>query len=451
MKLRLLFTLAWPIIVSRLTQTVISLSDIVFVADLGASAVAATSTGSMNVMTLTILPMGITFVVSSFASQLHGQGDAAGARRYGWYGLGLALLTQILSLATIPWVGSLLTRLPLESQVQHLMTDYVVYRLLSSGAAVGLEALGNYFGGLSRTRPAMVANLFAMALNLLLNWVLIFGRLGMPALGVKGSAIASSISLTASFLGLLVFFGWEGRSLKASPLRMSEFWRLLRFGTPSGFNWFFEFFAFVVFTNVVVAGLGTPVLAALNSVLVLNQLSFMPAFGLASAGSILAGQAIGARQPNKVVGIAHTTLRVTALWQVVVSLLYLSLPALLLKPFAQGADAAALIQFGIGMLRVSAAWQLFDAISMTYSEILRAAGDTTFPLVSRLMVAWLFFVPGAWAHAHFFKLSEIGAMFWIVAYLALLAALMFWRFRSGKWREVKLVEHGVVAQQQLTN
>jgi multidrug resistance protein, MATE family len=440
MKVSKLLGLAWPIIISRLTQTVISISDAIFVAELGASAVAATSTGAMNVMTLTILPMGITFVVSSFASQFHGKNDASGARRFGWYGIILALVTQVVCLLCIPFVATILGFLPLESDVQQLMSDYVMWRLVGGGAAIGLEALASYFGGLSRTQAPMVANVFAMVLNLFLNWVFIFGRFGIPAMGVKGAAIASSISLSIAFAALFAFFLYDGRTVQKSKLQFTEFTRLLRFGLPSGFNWFFEFLAFVLFMNVVVAGLGTPVLAALNSVLVLNQLSFMPAFGLASAGSILSGQAIGEGNKDAVPQIAKTTLKVMMLWQLVVSFFYIALPGVLMVPFGRGQDAQALIHHGIRMLMVSAAWQLFDATAMAFSEILRAAGDTTYPLVARLLVAWLFFLPGAYVHQQFFGLNDVTAMIWIVAYLGLLAIVMWRRFASNKWREVQLIE-----------
>src|SRR4051812_3204425 len=90
-----LLRLAWPIIVSRSTQTVIGVSDAVLVADLGSAAVAATSAGGFNTFAILILPMGILFIVSSFASQLFGKGDLPGARRFGFYGLGIAAATQV--------------------------------------------------------------------------------------------------------------------------------------------------------------------------------------------------------------------------------------------------------------------------------------------------------------------------------------------------------------------
>src|SRR5580765_3470841 len=94
-----LLRLAWPMIVSRSTQTVIGISDALLVADLGSAAVAATGTGAFNTFALLILPMGTLFIVQSFVSQLFGKGDFAGARRYGWYGLLVSAQTQLVCMA----------------------------------------------------------------------------------------------------------------------------------------------------------------------------------------------------------------------------------------------------------------------------------------------------------------------------------------------------------------
>ena len=106
------------------------------------------------------------------------RGDLAGARRYAWYGLAVAAATQVACLATLPWLGAVLDLLPYEPGVRDAMGDYLAVRLLSGGAAIGIEALANAYGGQGRTRPGMVANLAAMTLNVALNWVLIFGHLG---------------------------------------------------------------------------------------------------------------------------------------------------------------------------------------------------------------------------------------------------------------------------------
>jgi MATE family multidrug resistance protein len=438
--LKTLLLLAWPIVISRASQTIIGLSDVLLVAKLGPSAVAATATGAANALMLLILPMGIVFIVQSYAAQYRGQNDLVSARRYGWYGLLIAAVTQVAAFGSLLVVGPLLGLLPYDPEVRVLMTGYLSIRLLSGGAAIGIEALASYFGGLGRTWPGMVANLLAMTLNVVLNVVLINGHLGFHAMGVLGSAWASSLATGAAFVGFFAYFVREGRLLAKSKLAWSELRRMLRFGLPSGLNWLFEFLAYLFFVNIVVGGLGTLPLAAWNSVLALNSAAFMPAFGLASAGAVLVGQAIGAGNKDEVPHAAKLTFLASCVWQALVGALYLSIPSVLISPFAQGESSAEFISLGVRMLMVSTAWQLFDAAVSTFAETLRAAGDTLFPLVARLLIAWCIFVPGSLLSVRVFHVGEVGAAAWLVVYMGLLAVVLVWRFRRGTWRTMQLTE-----------
>jgi MATE family multidrug resistance protein len=441
-----LLALAWPIVVSRSSQVVVGLCDAVMVAHLGEAALAATTTGAMNATAFFIFPMGVVFIVSSFASQLFGRGDARGARRYGWYGLAVAAATQLFALAAIPAVRPLMGAIYEDAALRDLLASYLRWRILSSGAAIGLEALGSYYGGVGDTRRPMRANVAAMVLNVIGNWLLIDGHLGAPALGVAGAAIASAASTSVAFVGLFAAFLAEGRRAGSAlrDLRARELGRMLRFGLPSGVNWFFELFAFTFFANVLVAGLGTRSLAALMAVLQVNSVAFMPAFALASAGAILVGQAIGSGRRDDVPRLVGVTFAACAAWECAMGVFYLAAPGLLLAPFARDpASAGALLAVGMRVLRLSAAWQLFDAAVATLGECLRAAGDTAYTLWARLAVAWLFFVPGSWISVRWLGGGDATAVGWIVLYLAVLAGVLWLRFRGGAWRRIELVEAAV--------
>jgi MATE family, multidrug efflux pump len=441
--LRALLALAWPIVVSRSSQVVVGIADAVMVAHLGAAALAATTTGAINAFAIFILPMGTVFIVSSFSSQLFGMGDLAGARRYAWYGLAVAAAMEGLALGALPLVPAALAAFPYEADVRAALEGYLAARLLSAGAVVGLEALGNFYGGLGNTRLPMRASLAAMILNVAGNYVLIDGRLGAPALGVRGAAIASTLATSAAFLWLFGVFVREGRRLGCGRLDRRELRRLLRFGLPSGLNWFFEFAAFGFFVNVVVAGLGTTSLAALMAVMQVNSVAFMPAFGLASAGAILVGQAIGAARKDAVPGLVGLTFAVAAAWQSLVALAYLAAPELVLAGFAREPETAgALLEAGRRMLVLSAAWQLFDAAASVLAEALRAAGDTTAPMWMRVGLAWLLFAPGSFLAVRVGGRGDTAAVGSLVVYLFALSLVLLLRFRSGVWRRIALVEAG---------
>lgn len=433
-----LVKLAWPLVISRATQSVIGLADAYMVSHLGATALAATSAGALNSFALFILPMGTVFIVSSFASQYFGKGDILGARRFPIYGLLLGVVTQLLAVATIPLLGGALGLLDFEPALRTETEHYLAIRLWATGAVVGVEALGNYYAGLGNTRLPMVVNVAAMVLNIAGNWLFIDGNLGAPAMGVRGAALGSVLATLGAFLIFFAVFVLDGvRQRKIFPrLKLAELKDVLRFGLPAGFNWFFEFMAFNFFVNVVMGGLGTAHLAAFGAVMNLNSMAFMPALALASAGAILCGQSIGAGDKDAVPGTVKITFYLAAGWQTLVGVLYLIIPGLLFAPFAQG--DAALLALGVRMLMLSSAWQFFDATVAVLAESLRAAGDTHFTMWARTLLAWAIFAPGSWYTVRVLGAGDIVAMLWVVLYIAVLAGVLWWRFRRGTWRHFDL-------------
>lgn len=439
-KLATLIKLAWPIILSRSTQVIIGVTDAVMVAPLGEEALAATTTGAFNAFALLVLPMGILFIVSTFSAQLAGQGDRVGARRYGFYGLIVAGLTQLLCFASLPAIPWVLGHLAYAPHVRELMAAYLAIRLLTGGAAMGVEALGNYYGGLGNTRLPMAMNVLAMVLNVLGCFLFIGGHWGAPALGVRGSALAAALASLIAFIAFVVVFLRDRGDAPMIPrLSAREFFRMLKFGIPSGFNWFFEFFAYNFFINVVMAGLGTSALAAMMAVFQINSVAFMPGFGLASAGAILVGQSIGAKRMDEVRKAVRLSFASSASWQLFVAIAYLAVPGLLLSSFVDPQhDSSEFMRIGVRILMLSAAWQLFDAASMNLAETLRAAGDTSFTLWARIVIAWGVFAPGAFITVRYLGWGDVGAVSWIVIYLALLSFTLLLRFRSGAWKKISL-------------
>jgi MATE family multidrug resistance protein len=433
-------------VLARASQSVVTFADVLQVKHLGREALAATATGGLNVTGFVILAMGTVFIVQSFVAQLVGRGDRDQAPRFAWYGLAIALIAAVGSAALIPLIHPALALTSYTPGVRDQMADYMAIRMLSVGAVVGVEALGNWYGGLGNTWIQMIAGLVTMTAAVVLNWILIGGHLGAPAMGVNGAAVASTI---ASFLGFGVvavafWRRWGGApAAPAGQMSLGELIRVLRFGLPTGVNWFLEFAAFQMFVNGVLAGLGTDTVAALNVVIAVNSLSFMPAFGLASAGAILVGQAIGAGDRGRVWPQVKATLLCTMTWMGAIAVLYVVFPDRVLALF-DSEHAGQLVAIGSTMLAISAAWQLTDAINMTLAEALRAAGDTLWPAATRLVLAWLVFVPSAYLIVTRWGQGPVGAMLCLVGYLGLLSISLAWRFRSGAWKQIQLIEPALV-------
>jgi MATE family multidrug resistance protein len=447
--LRALLALAIPMVLTRSTQAVDTFADTYMVKDLGEDAIAATATGGINAYAPIILFMGTVFIVQSFVAQRVGRGERDQTRRYAWYGLAIAAISGLIAAAAIPLIDPLLGLADYDPDVHAQMSSYLAIRMLSVAAVVGTEAFGNFYGGLGNTWMALIASLIQMVINVAWNYVFIEGRFGAPALGVDGAAWSSVVSTWAG-LGVLAFAfwrGWGGAPRKAGPLGMSlkELARVVRFGLPNGLNWFFEFAAFQLFINIALSDLGTSAVAGFNVVIAINSVSFMPAFGIASAGAILAGQVIGAGAKDAVWPLMKLTMKCTAVWMGVVGLLYLVAPRSLIALFAPAGTAAdALIAAGTTMLIMSAFWQLFDACAMTLSETLRAAGDTTWTAGARIILAWVVFAPATVIAIRVFDGGVVAAMACLAGYIALLAGALAWRFKSGRWKQIELIEPKLV-------
>jgi len=433
-------------VLARASQSVITFADAIQVKRLGYKAIAATATGGLNVLGFVVLAWGTVFIVQSFVAQLSGSGGRDETPRFAWYGLVIAAIAAVIAAALIPLVGPALALTDYSVEVRDQMASYMAIRMLSIGAIVGIEALGNWYGGLGNTWMQLIAGVITMVAAVVLNWILIDGHLGAPAMGVNGAALASTIAsfLGFGFLAVAFWRRWGGApTARATGLSLRELGRVLRFGLPNGINWFLEFAAFQLFVNVVLASLGDETVAAINVVIAVNSLSFMPAFGLASAGAILAGQAIGRDARDAVWPQVKTTLVCTMTWMGVVGLVYAVFPAQVLSLFASERSGQ-LVAIGSTMLVISTAWQLSDAIGMTLGETLRAAGDTTWPAAARIILAWAIFAPSAYVTVRYLHGGPIGAMLCLVVYVGLLGAAISWRFRSGAWKRIQLIEPKLV-------
>jgi MATE family multidrug resistance protein len=409
------------------------------------SLAAAMPAGMVNYAILSIF-IATAGYVSTFVAQHHGAGQDEKVGGVLWQSVPIALFAGFLNLALIPvapvffqWVGHV-------PAVQ--AEEVVLFRIVCLGAfpVVMASAFSGMLSGLGRTRPVMVVTLSATGVNILLDYLLIFGHWGFPKMGIAGagwaSVTAGCVQLVAySFIVFSARYRRPYRTLNWRPDRKA-FWALIRFGLPSGVQFFIDMVGFTGFI-LLVGRLGRNELAATNLAFNVNTIAFMPMIGIGITVSVLVGQALGRNNPALARASVRSAFDMTVLYMGVVAALFFLAPRLFLLPFAAASDPvsfSAIADLTVVLLRFVAIYTLFDACNIIFASAIKGAGDTRFVMWMILcMSLGILVVPSFVAIT---LLSASVYVCWAIAslYVVALGIAFFLRYRQGKWESMRVIE-----------
>jgi MATE family multidrug resistance protein len=385
--LRALLKLSVPSIVAQLGQVALSVVDASFAAKLGVDALDAVTLGSTFQFS-TMLPLsGIVMGMAPLVSQAEGAGRAEAA--------GLALqralvIAGLLSLAVLgAWRGTEfgLCALGQSPALAHAAAQYVDAQLFSAPCFLIYSALSTYLSSRGIVHVGILVMLAANLFNALAAWSLMFGHLGMPALGIQGAAIATGLTelLLPTVMALLIVRnklyagGWTPWSVRA--FAWPGLLRQLRFGLPNGLTYALELWAFQLGT--LLAGRLDPVALGAHAItLNLASLSFVVPLGFASGASALVGQLIVAGKRERAQAAAHACLSLLAGYSLCACALFVFARELL--PALYSGDAR-IVAAAAAVLPIAGAFQLFDGLSAGASAVLRAMGHAKLTAIANLL------------------------------------------------------------------
>jgi MATE family multidrug resistance protein len=431
--------LAYPVVLSNLSVTLLQLVDTAFVGRLGPTELGGVGYAGVWYWTALCFFMGTATGVQTFVSQAHGAGRERDCGAWAWHSMyslaPVAGVTLLVFAVVFPYLLGLLGP---SADLQGVATDYIRPRAFGGGAAVAGMALASFFRGIGDTRIPLWAMLAANVINGVLDYGLIFGNLGMPEMGVAGAGVASATA-EWTYAGLLLFAFRRKRvdgPFRTAPVRPDRepVRRLARISLPIGGQWFLEMITFALFTNIV-ARMGDLQMAASQAFLALLHLSFMQVVGLSVASGTLVGRYIGSHDPEAAERSYRTSQKLGLIVVVAVAALFLSLPEVLIGIFTTDAEV---IRLGRPLLAVGAVFQLFDAVAIVASGSLRGAGDTRWPFVVQATLAWTTFLPLAYLGGVVLEGGLIGAWLGGSVNVALLSAVLAWRWRSGVWKSMEI-------------
>jgi multidrug resistance protein, MATE family len=440
--------LSIPLVLSTASLTLMLFVDRLFLSWYSQSAVAASTPGGITYFTICSLFLGTAQYVNAIVAQYHGAGDKPACARAVWQGVIFSLLSAPLILAMIPAGRAALDWSGHGPQLTALEKSYFSVLMLGGTLLPLNAALSSFFSGRGRTSIVMWGNIAGNAANAVLAYALIFGKLGFPELGIFGAGLATAITggvPTVYWLALFLSARYqrEYRTRERPGFDRRLFVMLLRFGLPSGMQFFLDIASFTLFV-LLIGRLGEVNLAATNIVLSIEMLSFLPMVGMSIATSTLVGEYIG-RGNHRVAEKSVRSALVLALgYSSVLAVLYFVVPGVFIELFRSanetGTDFQGIVSRGSVLLRLVAVYTVFDTMFIIYSGALKGAGDTRFAMWAQVAIAWIFFVPPVYLIIQYFHLGLVAAWVWAVVYVVTLGLVFLYRFRSGHWKTIRMMD-----------
>jgi MATE family multidrug resistance protein len=411
------------------------------------SAMAASFSASTLWFAVACLPLGICMYCATFVSQYFGNHQPERVGPAVWQGVWASLAFSPVLLLAIPAAPAIFAAAGHSSEIATLETIYFQILMVGSPALLISQALSAFYAGRGETSVVMKVDLVVVAVNLVLDYVWIFGKAGFAAMGIAGAGWATVVALwlKCGIYVLLVLqrkyrvrFGtYEGMRLDRPLLR-----RLLYYGAPSGLQILLDVAGFTAFI-LLVGRLGVVESEATSMAFSISTLAFMPIWGLGQAAGILVGMHLGDDRDDLAARATWTTYVVSLTYMAVVSLLYLLLPQLFLAVFFTGQIVSAhdqqVLDLAIVLLRFVAAYNLLDGTLMVFVSAIKGAGDTLFVLrVSLLMATALATL--SWLGIEVLRVGIYGCWALITAWIWVLGTIFLLRFLQGRWRSMRVIE-----------
>ncbi len=439
--------LAWPMILSTSSVSIMHFADRMFVAWYSQDSLAASLPAGIASFTILAFFLGTAAYVSTFVAQYCGSGREHRIGPAVWQGIYFGLLAMVLMWTLYPLAQPIMNFAGHAPAIRILEVKYFRILVLGGGFVVLQAALSGFYTGRGKMYTIMAVSFVVNTVNVVLNYCWIFGKFGFPAWGLVGAGWATVISQALSVLILsILFFSPANRhhfhTASRVGLDKDLFRRLLRYGIPSGLHFFVDVSAFTFFVFLV-GRKGSTELATTTAVFTINHLAFMPIIGFGIATSTLVGQFLGRNRPDLAQRSTSAALRMVTVYMGLIAAVFVLFPETLLGVFHSrhgNNDPARMLELGRALLIFVACYSLVDGAVIIYSAALKGAGDTLFILVFTAVVSWSVMVLPVYLSITYFGAGVRTAFAFIMAYIAALAVGFYLRYRGGKWKHMRVIE-----------
>jgi len=431
--------LAWPLVLTKLSQMAMTVTDALVLGHLSAEALAAAALAATLYWTLLAPGFGLAMAAAPLLAQLRGRGHRPLRGRRGTVhasalAVGLAVLP---AWAVLWWAGPVLRLLGQPAELADLAQIYVrpmMWGLLPFCLFIVLRGL---LAAEERPRAALVVAIGGIAANALLCWGLVFGAWGMPALGIAGAGLASSLANGLMLLGLWAAVARDRRLRRLRlfrPLRhdappWAGLGQVLRLGLPIAGNMVLEVGAFSA-AAILVGGFGPVAVAAHAIALQIASTTFMVPMGIGQAATARVGLAIGGFRPAAARRAGWVAIGLGAGFMAAMGVVLVTHPASLAGLFLSAADplGPAVLAVAVPLLIAAGVFQLADGVQAVTAGALRGLGDTRVPMLLAGVGYWMVGLPGGWLLANPLGLGPIGVWAGLALGVGAVAVLMALRW-----------------------
>jgi len=434
-----IFMLAIPMILEMLMESTFALVDIIFVSQISVNAVATVGLTESVITLLYAVAIGLSMSATAVVARRTGEKDKPGAAKAAVQAIFLgAAVAVIIGIIGIIYPKEILGLMGAEESL--IAEGYGYTRILIGGniTIMLLFLINAVFRGAGDASVAMWTLVLSNGLNIILDPIFIFGLGPIPAYGVEGAAIATTIGRGVAVIGqfMILFFGW-GRikiGIKNFVINLPVMWSLIKVSL-GGIGQFLIGTSSWVFLMRLVSEFGSEVLAGYTISIRVMMFTLMPAWGMSNAAATLVGQNLGAKRPERAEISVWKTGKYNAIFMAVISVIYLIFAKYIIGLFS---DVADVVNYGALSLQVIAAGYIFYAYGMVVTQSFNGAGDTRTPTVINFFCFWVFQLPFAYLAAFTFDWGPSGIFIAITLAEILIAMVSVWLFRKGKWKTVQV-------------
>ncbi|MFZ2385999.1 MAG: MATE family efflux transporter [Candidatus Omnitrophota bacterium] len=442
---REMLAIALPMVVSNACDTVMVFTDRLFLARLSPELMNASMAGGLTVFMLMSFFLGLTGYTTALAAQYLGAKKKHNCPVVLSQAVIISLIAYPLILLCRPLGHNLFAFMGISSG--QLGPQKAYFNVLLFGVLISLlrNCLSAFFSGIGRTGIVMVATCAAMLINVGLNYILIYGKFGCPALGITGAAYGTILGGAG---GLLILAGAYFRKSIRREFRVKEslrfdrvvFGKLLRFGSSVGVEMFLNLLAF---TGVVFLFHSHSPVTATAATIVFNwdMVSFVPLIGIEIGVTSLVGRCMGAGDPETAHKSVMSGVKLGFIYSAVILVLFTVFPEFLVRVFRpQVAEHifSLAVPLAVFMVRMASLYVLVEAVLIVFIGALRGAGDTFWAMGMSVSLHWMM-VAVIWTMLKVMGTSPQAAWNAMVFIFMLFSGLVFMRYRTGKWKQIKLV------------